>query len=98
MRLRPRGSSASTRVGTSGTLIRPIPISDEVRARASRIVYESVSRDPRTNSDFGPTAHIQAIANTAAFHFGFIEQAGTRLYATLSRKVSSAQVLDTQHW
>jgi Ferritin-like domain len=49
---------------------------------------------PRTNSDFGPAAHIQAIANTAAFHFGFIEQAGTSLYATLSRKVSSAQVLD----
>jgi Ferritin-like domain len=49
---------------------------------------------PRTNADFGPPAHIQAIANTAAFHFGFIEQAGTSLYATLSQKVSSAQVLE----
>jgi hypothetical protein len=49
---------------------------------------------PRTNADFGSQLHIQAIANTAAFHFGFIEQAGSSLYATLSRKVSSAQVLE----
>jgi hypothetical protein len=49
---------------------------------------------PRTNADFAPQAHIQAIANTAAFHFGFIEQGGSSLYATLSRKVSNAQVLD----
>jgi hypothetical protein len=48
---------------------------------------------PRTNTDFGPPAHIQAIANTAAFHFGFIEQAGTSLYATLSQQVSNAEVL-----
>jgi len=49
---------------------------------------------PRTNADFSPQPHIQAIANTAAFHFGFIEQGGSSLYATLSRKVSNAQVLD----
>jgi hypothetical protein len=49
---------------------------------------------PRNNDDFGPTDHIQAIANTAAFHFGFIEQAGSSLYATLSQKVSSAEVLE----
>jgi hypothetical protein len=48
---------------------------------------------PRTNADFSPTDHIQAIANTAAFHFGFIEQGGTSLYATLSQQVSNAQVL-----
>jgi hypothetical protein len=48
---------------------------------------------PRTNDDFGPKHHIQAIANTAAFHFGFIEQAGSSLYATLSQHVSSAEVL-----
>jgi Ferritin-like domain len=49
---------------------------------------------PRTNADFAPRDHIQAIANTAAFHFGFIEQAGLSLYATLSRQVSNAEVLD----
>jgi Ferritin-like domain len=48
---------------------------------------------PRNNDDFGPAKHVQAIANTAAFHFGFIEQAGSSLYATLAQKVSNAQVL-----
>jgi hypothetical protein len=48
---------------------------------------------PRNNDDFGPKHHVQAIANTAAFHFGFIEQAGSSLYATLSQQVSSAEVL-----
>jgi hypothetical protein len=48
---------------------------------------------PRTNADFSPKDHIQAIANTAAFHFGFIEQAGTSLYATLSQQVTNVQVL-----
>jgi len=48
---------------------------------------------PRTNDDFGPTAHVQAIANTAAFHFGSIEQGGSSLYATLAQKVSNAEVL-----
>ncbi len=48
---------------------------------------------PRTDADFYPLAHIQAIANTAAFHFGFIEQGGSSLYATLSQKVSSPEVL-----
>ncbi len=59
---------------------------------------------PRTNADFdGPpfqnatsvpgNVHIQAIANVAAFHFGFIEQGGSSLYAALSQKVSSLEVL-----
>src|SRR3984885_9942088 len=47
---------------------------------------------PRTNADFN-LSNIQAIANIAAFHFGFIEQAGSSLYATLSQKVSNAEVL-----
>jgi hypothetical protein len=48
---------------------------------------------PRNNADFAPKDHVQAIANTAAFHFGFIEQAGTSLYASLSQKVTSPEVL-----
>jgi hypothetical protein len=47
---------------------------------------------PRNNADLG-LSNIQAIANIAAFHFGFIEQGGSSLYATLSQKVSSAEVL-----
>lgn len=49
---------------------------------------------PRTDADFEGTAHIQVIANTAAFHFGTIEQGGSSLYAALSRKVSSEEVLE----
>jgi hypothetical protein len=49
---------------------------------------------PRTNADFAPANHVQAIANTAAFHFGQIEQGGTSLYAAMSRKVTSREVLE----
>jgi len=49
---------------------------------------------PRTDDDFAPAAHIQAIANTAAFHFGSIEQGGTSLYASFSQHVSSSEVLE----
>jgi hypothetical protein len=36
---------------------------------------------------------IQAIANTAAFHFAFIEQGGSSLYPTMALKVTDAEVL-----
>src|SRR6202046_3617546 len=49
---------------------------------------------PRNNADFGDANHIQVIANTAAFHFGYIEQGGSSLYAALSQKVSSLEVLE----
>src|ERR1700678_1945058 len=61
----------------------------------------NVTAIPRTNKDFdGATNpnfpgndHIQAIANVAGFHFGYIEQGGSSLYAALSQKVSSLEVL-----
>jgi len=37
--------------------------------------------------------HLQAIANTAGFHFGFIEQGGTSLYPSLAQRVSDPEVL-----
>ena len=49
---------------------------------------------PATDNDFNRQSHIQAIANTAAFHFGMIEQAGSSLYASLGQKVTSAEVLE----
>ena len=49
---------------------------------------------PRDDSDFEPPHHIQAIANTAAFHFGAIEQGGTSIYAALSQHVTSPEVLE----
>lgn len=49
---------------------------------------------PRTDADFGNVNHIQAIANTAAFHFGPIEQGSASLYLAMAQKVSHAQVLE----
>src|SRR5579862_3109025 len=68
------------------------------------ITLNGVTAIPRNNTDFnGPpfgnatsvpgNVHIQAIANVAAFHFGYIEQGGSSLYAALSQKVSSLEVL-----
>jgi len=48
---------------------------------------------PITDADFGDANHIQVIANTAAFHFGYIEQGGSSLYQALGRKVTSEEVL-----
>ncbi|HVB22171.1 MAG TPA: ferritin-like domain-containing protein [Ktedonobacteraceae bacterium] len=48
---------------------------------------------PRDDSDLTPHDHIQAIGNTAGFHFAFIEQGGTSLYAALAQRVSSVEVL-----
>src|SRR3954470_3280587 len=48
---------------------------------------------PRSDEDLTPRKHLQAIANTAAFHFGTIEQGGTSLYASLAQRVTSQEVL-----
>jgi len=48
---------------------------------------------PLNDSDLNNPNLIQVIANTAAFHFGYIEQGGSSLYAAMSQKVSSAEVL-----
>src|SRR5256885_5852271 len=52
---------------------------------------------PRDNAELGdpnnPSDHVKAIAFTAGFHFGYIEQGGTSLYATLAQKVTSLEVL-----
>lgn len=48
---------------------------------------------PRSDDDLRPAKHLQAIANTAAFHFGMIEQGGSSLYAALAQRVSDPEVL-----
>jgi hypothetical protein len=45
------------------------------------------------NADGTPSNHLQAIANTAGFHFVFIEQGGSSLYPTLAQKVTNLEVL-----
>src|SRR6266851_2959490 len=41
---------------------------------------------PRTNADLTDSNFLQAIANTAGFHFAFIEQGGTSLYPKLAQR------------
>ena len=48
---------------------------------------------PRHNGDFAPKNHVQAIANTAAFHFGTIEQGGSSLYSAMAQKASNVETL-----
>ena len=56
---------------------------------------------PRTDDDVKPDPNkatgisdlTQAIANTAGFHFAFIEQGGTSLYPMLAQRVSNVEVL-----
>jgi hypothetical protein len=66
------------------------------------ITLNGVTAIPRTDDDFGiidPTfgvpgnAHIQAIANVAAFHFGYIEQGGSSLYGSLIQKATDLEVI-----
>ncbi|MGA8623106.1 MAG: hypothetical protein WB660_31840 [Candidatus Sulfotelmatobacter sp.] len=67
------------------------------------ITLQGVTAIPRADADFGTTdpnfnvpgnAHIQAIANVAGFHFGYIEQGGSSLYAALGQKVTDPEVLE----
>jgi hypothetical protein len=66
------------------------------------ITLNNVTAIPRNDNDFNgaPNAnfpgndHIQAIANVAGFHFGYIEQGGSSLYASMSQKVTDPQVLE----
>jgi hypothetical protein len=59
------------------------------------ITLNGVTAIPKTDADLnGPPNHLQAIANVAAFHFGYIEQGGSSLYATMSQKVSDPEVLE----
>jgi len=48
---------------------------------------------PRTNADLHPPKHIQAIANTAGFHFPTIEQGGNSLYPAMAQRATSVEVL-----
>jgi hypothetical protein len=53
---------------------------------------------PRNNAELGndpdnPSDHMKAVAFTAGFHFAFIEQGGTSLYAAMAQKASSPEAL-----
>jgi hypothetical protein len=48
---------------------------------------------PRTDADTKNSNFLQAIANTAGFHFATIEQGGNSLYPAMAQRASSAEVL-----
>jgi hypothetical protein len=48
---------------------------------------------PVTDADFNNPNRIQVIANIAAFHFGYIEQGGSSLYAAMNQKASHPDVV-----
>ncbi len=76
-----------TRYRTSAGLRRDVPPGDSGTGRRKVFGHPADQRRLRIAS------HAQALANTAAFHFGFIEQGGLSLYATLAEHVSEAEVL-----
>src|SRR6266404_4484775 len=48
---------------------------------------------PRTDADTSDANFLQAIANTAAFHFPTIEQGGNSLYPSMAQRAASVEVL-----
>jgi len=48
---------------------------------------------PRTDADTSDPNFLQAIANTAAFHFPTIEQGGNSLYPSLAQRATNVEVL-----
>src|ERR1700734_2801557 len=65
------------------------------------LTLQNVYAIPRNNDDFNGAPnpnfpgndHIQAIANVAGFHFGYIEQGGSSLYASLIQKATDLEVV-----
>jgi hypothetical protein len=65
------------------------------------ITLNGVTAIPRTDADFEGKSnpnfpgndHIQAIANVAGFHFGYIEQGGSSLYGALIQKATDLEVI-----
>jgi hypothetical protein len=65
------------------------------------ITLSGVTAIPRSDADYNGAPnpnfpgndHIQAIANVAGFHFGYIEQGGSSLYAAMSQKAQDPEVL-----
>jgi hypothetical protein len=59
------------------------------------ITLNNVAAIPISDADLNNpnSSHMQAVANIAGFHFGYIEQGGSSLYAALSQKVTDPEVL-----
>jgi hypothetical protein len=84
-----RYRSATQNPDLEGTFENAVP--DLAKAPHTAIPLNDT--DAALNADGTVPNHLQAIANTAGFHFAFIEQGGTSLYPTLAQKVNNLEVL-----
>ena len=57
------------------------------------LAVEQHTAIPRTDDDTKDATFLQAIANTAAFHFPTIEQGGNSLYPSMAQRATSVEVL-----
>ena len=65
------------------------------------IILKGVTAIPRTDADFEGRSnpnfpgndHVQAMANVAGFHFGYIAQGGSSLYGSLIQKATDLEVI-----
>jgi hypothetical protein len=62
-------------------------------AKAPHKAIPVTDAEAALNPDGSIPDPLQAIASTAGFHFGFIEQGGSSLYPSLAQKASSLEVL-----
>ena len=82
-----RGENANPDLG--GTFPNAVPDLAKGQHPAIPVSDEDLVLDSSGNI----STHLQAIANTAGFHFAFVEQGGTSLYPHLALKVTNLEVL-----
>jgi hypothetical protein len=68
-------------------------LGDSFRQAVPGLVRGRFPAIPRSDADLKPAKHLQAIANTAGFHFATIEQGGTSLYPAVAQRVNDPEVL-----
>jgi hypothetical protein len=68
-------------------------LGDELPQAVPGLVKGRFPAIPRTDADLKPAKHLQAIANTAGFHFATIEQGGTSLYPAVAQRVNDPEAL-----
>jgi hypothetical protein len=84
-----RNRSASKNPDLVGTFENAVP--DLAKGQHPAIPLNNSDLDLDKNGNI--SNHLQAIANTAGFHFAFIEQGGSSLYPALAQKVTDLEVL-----
>ncbi len=68
-------------------------LGDKFRQAVPSLAVNKHPAIPRTNADVDDANFLTAIAFTAGFHFGFIEQGGSSLYPSLAQRVTNVEVL-----